>query len=258
MKLTLTRTIRSIVCFALLSVANCQFSTGLAQGTAFTYQGRLNDGGTPAHGTYDLRFTIYDAASGGSLVGGPVGAAPIGLTNGLFTASLDFGPQVFNGGARWLNVEVRTNGVGNFSALSPRQPLTSAPYALYSANAGVAATAATVSSVAAGNIAGTLGLAQLPATVVTNGQAGVTLGGTFSGSGGGLSNLNFAAFAGGQAVGESPAGLYLLSSNALPVSARIWDSRCGSGPQPGWSYGPRPGQFSPTSWPFCWAQPAAH
>ena len=29
-----------------------------AQGTAFTYQGRLNDGGNPANGIYDLRFTV--------------------------------------------------------------------------------------------------------------------------------------------------------------------------------------------------------
>jgi hypothetical protein len=35
---------------------------GLAQGTAFTYQGRLNNGGSPASGLYDLRFTIYDSS----------------------------------------------------------------------------------------------------------------------------------------------------------------------------------------------------
>ena len=29
-----------------------------AQGTAFSYQGRLNDGANPAAGVYDLRFTI--------------------------------------------------------------------------------------------------------------------------------------------------------------------------------------------------------
>jgi len=39
-------------------------STLLAQGTAFTYQGRLDAGGAPANGIYDWRFTIYDAAGG--------------------------------------------------------------------------------------------------------------------------------------------------------------------------------------------------
>ena len=32
-----------------------------ALGTAFTYQGRLMDGEVAAEGTYDLRFTLYDA-----------------------------------------------------------------------------------------------------------------------------------------------------------------------------------------------------
>ena len=38
-----------------------------AQGTAFTYQGRLNDAGGPATGIYDLRFAIYSSSveSGG-------------------------------------------------------------------------------------------------------------------------------------------------------------------------------------------------
>ncbi len=30
-----------------------------AQGTAFTYQGRLNNGGSPATGLYDFRFKLY-------------------------------------------------------------------------------------------------------------------------------------------------------------------------------------------------------
>ena len=34
--------------------------SGFAQGTAFTYQGRLNDAANPANGVYDLRFAIYD------------------------------------------------------------------------------------------------------------------------------------------------------------------------------------------------------
>jgi hypothetical protein len=34
---------------------NPQLSTALAQGTAFTYQGRLTDGASPANGSYDLK-----------------------------------------------------------------------------------------------------------------------------------------------------------------------------------------------------------
>src|SRR5438093_7038473 len=42
--------------FLSLSTLNPQLSTLFAQGTAFTYQGRLNDGANPASGSYDLRF----------------------------------------------------------------------------------------------------------------------------------------------------------------------------------------------------------
>jgi hypothetical protein len=47
-----------------------------AQNTAFTYQGRLNDGGHPANGNYDLSFCVWNAASGPSQIGGGVTPAP--------------------------------------------------------------------------------------------------------------------------------------------------------------------------------------
>lgn len=31
-----------------------------AQGTEFMYQGRLNDGGSPASGNYDFTFALFD------------------------------------------------------------------------------------------------------------------------------------------------------------------------------------------------------
>ena len=36
-----------------------------AQGTAFTYQGRLNDGANPANGRFDVRVALYDALTVG-------------------------------------------------------------------------------------------------------------------------------------------------------------------------------------------------
>jgi hypothetical protein len=44
--------------------------SGAAQATAFTYQGRLTDAGNPANGNYDLRFQLYDAPTGGNVIGG--------------------------------------------------------------------------------------------------------------------------------------------------------------------------------------------
>src|SRR5688500_11277420 len=84
--------------------------SALAQGTAFTYQGRLNEGGTPTTGIYDLRFAIYDSLAGGTALGGPITNAPVAVTNGVFTVLLDFGAAVFNGNPRWLEIGVRPNG----------------------------------------------------------------------------------------------------------------------------------------------------
>jgi predicted small secreted protein len=100
-------------------------------GTGFTYQGRLTDGGIPANGAYDFEFELYDAASGGTTLGTlTVGNATV--TDGLFTVQLNFGAEVFTGDARWLEIGVRPgDSSGAYTALSPRQALTAAPYALY-------------------------------------------------------------------------------------------------------------------------------
>jgi len=108
-------------------------------GTAFTYQGRLTDGGQAANGVYDLRSAIYDVPSGGSPLAGPITNSPVGVTDGLFTVTLDFGANVFSGEARWLEIAVRTNGGDQFAVLGARQALTASPYALYSPQAGAAA-----------------------------------------------------------------------------------------------------------------------
>ena len=47
--------------FCLLPSAFCL--SAAAQGTAFTYQGRLITNGSPATGSYDLRFAIYDSTN---------------------------------------------------------------------------------------------------------------------------------------------------------------------------------------------------
>src|SRR5437870_7471033 len=52
-----------------LFVLLCSALTIHAQTTAFTYQGKLTDGGAPANGTYDLQFTLFDGAS--AQVGAP-------------------------------------------------------------------------------------------------------------------------------------------------------------------------------------------
>jgi hypothetical protein len=102
-----------------------------AQGTAFTYQGRLAENGNPANGAYELRFALFDALSGGGQIGSPLTNSAVAVINGNFTVTLDFGANAFPGAGRWLQIGVRTNGIGGaFITLNPRQPVTSTPYAL--------------------------------------------------------------------------------------------------------------------------------
>jgi trimeric autotransporter adhesin len=131
-----------------------------AQSTAFTYQGRLTIGGIPAHGIYDLRFILFNASDAqvGSIFTNDVTV----ISNGLFTVQLDFGAGVFDGSERWLEINVRTNGAGAFSTLSPRQPITHAPYAVFADNVNAAGI---LGNIPASQVSGVLAESQMPANV---------------------------------------------------------------------------------------------
>src|SRR5580693_5751720 len=95
-----------------------------AQGTAFTYQGQLNDGGSPASGSFDFNFALYSSTNlPGTILAGPITNSAVVVTNGLFTTTLDFGSGIFTGTNYWLQIGVRTNSGTTFTALTPRQPL---------------------------------------------------------------------------------------------------------------------------------------
>jgi hypothetical protein len=161
----------------------CALHQATAQGTAFTYQGQLNSNGNPANGTYDLRFALFNVSSGGASVTGFLTNSAIPVTNGLFTVVLDFGTGIFNGTTYWLQIGVRTNGSGGFSALSPRQELTPTPYAIFAEGANAAGLSGTIAS---SNLAGSYG----GAIIFTNPAN------TFAGDGTGLTNVNAAALGG--------------------------------------------------------------
>jgi len=104
-------------------------------GTAFTYQGRLNDAGAPASGAFDFQLVLYDAPVGGSQAGPVLTRDDVAVTSGLFTVTLDFG-AVFGGSKRFLEVGVRAGASsGAYTILSPRQELTPAPTAVFSSTA---------------------------------------------------------------------------------------------------------------------------
>lgn len=110
-----------------------------ALGDTISYQGRLTESGAPANGVYDLQFVLYDAETGGAQVTGTDIEARdnVNVTNGVFIVSLDFPAGSFAGDARWLEIAVRPGAsTGTYTVLSPRQPVSPVPQALYAKSAG--------------------------------------------------------------------------------------------------------------------------
>ena len=115
----------------------CSTIVANGQTTAFTYQGKLSDSGAPANGSYDFTMVLWDAATNGTLIGSPLIRPNTQVVNGIFTVQLDFGAAAFNGSARYLEIQVKPSGNPAIlpTLLSPRQLVTSTPYAIKSLGA---------------------------------------------------------------------------------------------------------------------------
>ena len=100
----------------------------------FTYQGELTVNGSPANGTYDMSFDAYQLATDGTslLFFGADIHANVTVTNGLFTVNnVDFGNLAFSSGPDvWIELAVKPVGTSTYTTLSPRQQITSTPYAI--------------------------------------------------------------------------------------------------------------------------------
>jgi hypothetical protein len=114
-------------------------SAAFAQGTAFSYQGKLADGGAPANGTFDMQFKLFDTADPGTgiqqgstiTLNNPL----VQVTNGIFSVQLDFGAVAFPGADRFLEIGVRRNNTDPYTVMTPRSKITSSTYAIRSLNA---------------------------------------------------------------------------------------------------------------------------
>lgn len=100
-------------------------------GTAFTYQGRLLDGNKAADGLYDIVFSLVDAPSEGGKLAAPIELENVKVEDGYFAVTLDFG-DTFGANACWLQTAIRPgDSTGDFTTLTPRQRITTAPAAVY-------------------------------------------------------------------------------------------------------------------------------
>jgi hypothetical protein len=100
-------------------------SAAIAQtATTYTYQGELEQDGSPARGSFSMTFSLWDALVDGNQVGQSVVLPGVQVSDGRFTVELDHGVGAFDNSPRWL--EIMVDGV----PLSPRQPITRTPYAM--------------------------------------------------------------------------------------------------------------------------------
>ena len=211
------KSMKCLKTFGILAVIASVFQAAdlspvFAQGTIFMYQGRLQEQGRPATGSYEFQFRLHDSLENpNGLIAGPVTTSLTAVDNGIFTIPIDFGPSAFTGGMRFLEIAVRTNGLANFTTLAPRQPILPAPYAITAGSAG-----SLRGTLPASQLTGSIPFAQLPDSLLTNNGSGV-LRGVFSGDGSGLTNITAAKLAG--TIGTLAAGTITLENNLrLPAS----------------------------------------
>ncbi len=121
-----------------LAGAGMASATVYGQAEPFTYQGQLKQQGLPVTEIVDMRFALYDLADAETPIADPIvfdgqTNAAVPVSNGLFTVELDFGPGALQLG-QWLEVQVRSphdlSDIGPYTALTPRQHITAAPFAL--------------------------------------------------------------------------------------------------------------------------------
>ncbi len=126
---------RSRAVLAILVLSFASFTTTFAQTSAFTFQGKLNHGGTPTSSTFDMQFKLFDALGAGNQVGTTETITNVQTTAGIFTVQLDFGSTAFSGAERFIEIGISPAGQNDFTMLAPRQKINSVPYSVQSLNA---------------------------------------------------------------------------------------------------------------------------
>ena len=202
-------------------------SAAQAQTTAFTYQGKLTDGTTAASGTYDLGFALYDADTGGTLIGTAITRSNVTVSGGIFTVQLDFGAGAFAAGAnRFLQIAVKKTTETTFITLTPRQQLTASPYSIRTISAGVSdalsancvscVTNAQINSIDGAKVTGTVTNATNATNATTATTAGNVTGTVAIANGGtGSTTKNFVDLTTIQTVGGNKTFSNVVTANTL-------------------------------------------
>ena len=142
---------------AVASVLLAAATPALSMGSAFTYQGSLDDGGEPAHGSYDFEFRLIDSV--GTAIATNL-RDDVDVVQGVFTVELDYSSHgnPFPGNfVRFLEIGIRpANSAGAYEYLTPLTPINPAPYAQRAAavtNAAIVASSIATNAVTTGKLA---------------------------------------------------------------------------------------------------------
>ncbi|HLM60797.1 MAG TPA: sialidase family protein [Pyrinomonadaceae bacterium] len=253
-----TFTARTIHIVSLLSlIFFACFASARAQTNVFTYQGRLADAQQGANGNYLMEFRLFAAATGGMPVD-VLTDVPVTISNNVFTVQLNFSAaNAFDGSNRFLEIAVKRTANETYTTLTPRQPVTSAPYATRSASANAAdnlsgscvecVTDAKIASINGAKISGAVANATnaVNAANAANAQnlggaaaseylqksggaisGNLSVGGVLSGDGSGLTNLpssggfQWQNVPGGNVQAAGNRG-YIANSDAAQISIRL-------------------------------------
>jgi len=232
-------------------------SPALAQvGTSITYQGRLDSGGQPAGGIYDLQFRLFDAPLGGSQVGPTLCSEDVVTQDGFFTVSLDFGDQYSRGAALYLQVALRPEtGLTcatptGFTTLAPLQAFTITPFAGLATRALASESADTASNASllggqnaafyrnAANLnSGTILDARLSVNIPKLNTANTFTGAisltnvsnVIAGDGGGLTGLNASNLTSGSLPGQALSGNYFNTVQLTNTNNTLAGTHSGNG-----------------------------
>jgi len=169
--------------FAAIAVAFIvTFQLGvIAQTTVVPHEGSLLVGGSPANGTYDLRFILYTTQAGAVQVGNPVERLNVNISNGSYSVDIDFGSMPFTTqSVLWVDISYKLAGGGGYTFTGVREQIKASGYAIrahYATTAGYAQTADSIGGL-------------YPANIVQNNTSGVPQSGTSVNVAGDVSGFN--------------------------------------------------------------------
>ncbi|GJM19132.1 MAG: hypothetical protein DHS20C14_13450 [Phycisphaeraceae bacterium] len=106
----------------------------VAQLTTISYQGQLEDAGGPASGPFEIRFGLWDAELGGTMLAEHVSMVTVSADGFFLADDIPFAP-FFDGTARWMSLAVTPDG-GSETMLDPRQPISLTPHSAYAQRSG--------------------------------------------------------------------------------------------------------------------------